>query len=85
MKEKVSRLEAEPDKTSSVHVEQSSSTRQKNPIIPIVEPGNIPDGRRLHPLRLVTLPVVDLDKDDDAFVHHREVLVFDSSCDANRV
>ena len=35
----VSRLEAQPDKISSVHVEHDSSTIQKNPIILIGEPG----------------------------------------------
>ena len=55
LKEKVSRLEAQPDKTSSVHIEQDRSTMQENPIIPIGEPGNIPDGG-LWPLRQPTLP-----------------------------
>ena len=36
---RVSRLEAQADKTSSVHVEQDSSTIQENPIILIGEPG----------------------------------------------
>ena len=67
LKEKVSRLEAQPDKTSSVHVERNSSTIQENPIILIGELGNIPDGG-LQLLRLPTLPkfsVADLDKNDD--------------------
>ena len=65
----ISRLEAQPEKISSVHVhvEQDSSTIQENPIILIGEPGDIPDGG-LQLLKLPTLPkfsVADLDKNDD--------------------
>ena len=63
----ISRLEAQPEKISSVHVEQDSSKIQENPIILIGETGDIPDGG-LQLLRLPTLPkfsVADLDKNDD--------------------
>ena len=63
----VSRLEAQADKTSSVCVEQDSSTIQENPIFLIGEPGDIPDGQ-LQLLRqptLLTFSVAELDKNDD--------------------
>ena len=63
-KEKVSRLEAQPDKTSSVHVEQDSSTIQENPMILIGEPSNIP--WRIAAVKTADVSVADLDKDDDA-------------------